>query len=153
MGILAVIILSLLICLLFVCALERRKARKLRVRKKTHLDQSSNFSQFSQLGTSNPIWVPPYENWEQESTTTANQSAVDRDNPLYESQELTIEMFKDADEDDMLSLASSRGNLSKVKPPRSSTPGGRDSAYDDYDPLADALGISGKPEDSQTSLI
>ena len=38
-------------------------------------------------------------------------------------QELTIEMFQD-DEDDMLSVASSRGNLSKMKPPKlTSTPG------------------------------
>lgn len=55
-------------------------------------------------------------------TRTANQSATDRENPLYESQELTIEMFQD-DEDDLLSVASSQGNLSKIKPPRSSTPG------------------------------
>jgi hypothetical protein len=116
-GGLAAMILALLICLLCVCALERRKARKLRVRKKQSFEQSSNFSQFSQVATANPIWMPPYEHWEEESTTTANQSTVmDRENPVYESQELIVEMYHD--DEDALSSASSH---TRMKPPRSSS--------------------------------
>ena len=55
--------------------------------------------------------------------TAAQSTALDRENPLYESQELTIEMFQD-EPDDLLSVASSRADVTKVRPPRlSSTPG------------------------------
>ena len=80
---------------------------------------------------------------------------------MYESQELTIEMFQDDDDIDVQSTASDR-RLLRAPPLTTSTPGQRggrqqaaySGAYDD-ELLAEAIGEpkKGYDYDSETSLI
>jgi hypothetical protein len=52
----------------------------------------------------NPMFVQPYDNWQGVDASgpesTGDVSSMNRDNPLYESQEIRMEMFAESDEEE-----------------------------------------------------